>query len=197
MFSRQKLTHAYYAFTSYVGRDGHLYKVFLVLAKLRLISDEMCHLYRKFMSYLRRLLYRMRLIFPHINGLLSSYVPQILLQPVRIIARKFANHHASPYVSTMEQSQSIQESCPTICSSSCLPSYPFFVVRCLRWCQAHVQAVALWAAFCHANNIAVKSAICPSQSAIHFDDMCPAHHCPASSEQLSFSTKFLTPIGNV
>ena len=43
------------------------------------------------MSYLRRLLYRMRLIFPHINGLLSSYVPQILLQPVRIIARKSAN----------------------------------------------------------------------------------------------------------
>ena len=58
----------------------------------------------------------------------------------------------------MEQLQSIQESCPTICSSSCLPSYPFFVVRCLRWCQAHVQAVALWAAFCHANNIVVKSA---------------------------------------
>ena len=58
----------------------------------------------------------------------------------------------------MEQSQSIQESCPTICSSSCLPSYPFFVVRCLPWCQAHVQAVALWAAFCHANNIIVKSA---------------------------------------
>ena len=59
--------------------------------KLRLILDEMCHLYRKFMSCLRRLLYKMRLIFPHINGLLSSYVPQILLQPVRIIARKFAN----------------------------------------------------------------------------------------------------------
>ena len=91
MFSRQKLTHAYYAFTSYVGRNGHLYTVFLVLAKLRLISDKMCHLYRKFMSYLRRLLCKMRLIFPHINGLLSSYVPQILLQPVRIIARKFAN----------------------------------------------------------------------------------------------------------
>ena len=61
------------------------------MAKLRLILDEMCHLYRKFMSCLRRLLYKMRLIFPHINGLLSSYVPQILLQPVRIIARKFAN----------------------------------------------------------------------------------------------------------
>ena len=39
----------------------------------------------------------------------------------------------------MEQSQSIQESCPTICSSSCLPSYPFFVVWCLRWSQAHVH----------------------------------------------------------
>ena len=42
----------------------------------------------------------MRLIFPRIIGLLSSYVPQILLQihanlfcpqPVRIIARKYAN----------------------------------------------------------------------------------------------------------
>ena len=41
----------------------------------------------------------MRLIFPRINGLLSSYMPQILLQiqnlfhpqPVRIIARKYAN----------------------------------------------------------------------------------------------------------
>ena len=173
------------------------------MAKLRLILDEMCHLYRKFMSCLRRLLYKMRLIFPHINGLLSSYMPQILLQPVRIIARKFANRlvpHTAVHLHTfllMEQSQSIQESCPTICRSSCLPSYPFFVVWCLRWSQAHVQAVALWAAFCHANNIVVKSAICPSQSAIHFDDMCPAHHCPASSEQLSFSTKFLTPIGNV
>ena len=58
----------------------------------------------------------------------------------------------------MEQSQSIQESCPTICSSQCQPSCPFFVGRCLCQCQAHVQAVALWAAFCHANNV-VKSAI--------------------------------------
>ena len=67
---------------------------------------------------------------------------------------------------------------------------------------------ALWAAFCHANNIVVKSAIllifrhshlstiCPSQCAIHCDDMCLAHCCPASSEQSSFLTKSI-PIGNV
>ena len=35
-FSRQKLTHAYYAFASYVRREGHLYEVFLVSAKTRL-----------------------------------------------------------------------------------------------------------------------------------------------------------------
>ena len=35
--SRQKLTHAYHAFASYVRREGHLYEVFLVLAKTRLI----------------------------------------------------------------------------------------------------------------------------------------------------------------
>ena len=36
-FSRQKLTRAYYAFASYARREGHLYDVFLVLAKTRLI----------------------------------------------------------------------------------------------------------------------------------------------------------------
>ena len=36
-FSLQKLTHAYYAFASYARREGHLYEVFLVLAKTRLI----------------------------------------------------------------------------------------------------------------------------------------------------------------
>ena len=36
-FSRQTLTHAYYAFASYVRREGHLYEVFLVSAKTRLI----------------------------------------------------------------------------------------------------------------------------------------------------------------
>ena len=34
---RQKLTHAYYAFASYLRREGHLYDVFLILAKTRLI----------------------------------------------------------------------------------------------------------------------------------------------------------------
>ena len=74
--ARQKLTHAYYAFASYIRREGHLYEVFLVLAKtclnylrtvvkgcseirrvlakLHLIVDEMCRLYGKFVSYLRR-----------------------------------------------------------------------------------------------------------------------------------------------
>ena len=33
----QELTHAYYAFASYVRRERHLYEVFLVLAKTRLI----------------------------------------------------------------------------------------------------------------------------------------------------------------
>ena len=70
-----------------------------------------------------------------------------------------AHCHASQHVSTMEQSQSTQELCPTICSSNCLLSCPFFVVRCLCQSQAHVQTVALWAAFRHANNIVVKSTI--------------------------------------
>ena len=70
-----------------------------------------------------------------------------------------AHCYVSQHVSTMEQSQSTQELCPTICSSNCLLSRLFFVVRCLRQSQAHVQAVALWAAFRHANNIVVKSAI--------------------------------------
>ena len=47
---------------------GHLYEVFLILAKMRLILDEMCRLYRKFASYLRRVLCKTRLIFPRING---------------------------------------------------------------------------------------------------------------------------------
>ena len=38
------------------------------LAKPRLILDEMCRLYGKFASYLRRVLCKTRLIFPRING---------------------------------------------------------------------------------------------------------------------------------
>ena len=44
------------------------YLIRRVLAKLRLILDEMCHLYGKFASYLRRALCKTRLIFPRING---------------------------------------------------------------------------------------------------------------------------------
>ena len=70
-----------------------------------------------------------------------------------------AHRCASQHISTTEHSQPIQESCSIICSSNCLPLRPFFVVMCLRRCQAHVQAVALSAAFHHANNIVVKSPI--------------------------------------
>ena len=70
-----------------------------------------------------------------------------------------AHRYVSQHVSTMEQLQSTQELCPTICSSNCLLSCSFFVERCLRQSQAQVEAVTLWAAFRHANNIVVKSAI--------------------------------------
>ena len=43
-------------------------KIRRVLAKPRLILDEMCPLYGKFASYLRRVLCKTRLIFPRING---------------------------------------------------------------------------------------------------------------------------------
>ena len=39
-----------------------------VLAKPRLILDEMCRLYGKFASYLRSVLCKTHLIFPRING---------------------------------------------------------------------------------------------------------------------------------
>ena len=77
-FSRQKLTHTYYGFASYVRREGHLKEVFLLLAKSRLILDEMCRLYGKFACYLRRVLCKTRLIFPLINGPIkvsTIYIP--------------------------------------------------------------------------------------------------------------------------
>ena len=43
-------------------------KIRRVLAKLRLILDEMSRLYGKFASCLRRVLCKTRLIFPRING---------------------------------------------------------------------------------------------------------------------------------
>ena len=45
----------------------HLYE-HVLSNKTRLILDEMCCLYRKFTSYLRRVLCKTRLIFPCING---------------------------------------------------------------------------------------------------------------------------------
>ena len=42
-------------------------KIRRVLAKPRLILDEMCRLYGKFASYLRRVLCKTRLIFPRKN----------------------------------------------------------------------------------------------------------------------------------
>ena len=42
------------------------------LAKPRLILDKMCRLYRKFASYLRRVLCKTRLIFPRVNGPIVS-----------------------------------------------------------------------------------------------------------------------------
>ena len=44
------------------------YLIRRVLAKPRLILDEMCRLYGKFASFLRRVLCKTRLIFPRING---------------------------------------------------------------------------------------------------------------------------------
>ena len=48
------------------------YLIRRVLAKPRLILDEMCRLYGKFVSYLRRVLCKTRLIFPRINGPINS-----------------------------------------------------------------------------------------------------------------------------
>ena len=73
-------------------------------------------------------------------------------------------------------------SCPSSCSVSC-------ILPCQQHCcQEHYPP----------NSLTLSPAICPSKCAIHCEDTsCPAHCCPASSQQLSFLTKFLTPIGNV
>ena len=54
------------------------YLIRRVLAKPRLILDEMCRLYGKFASYLRRVLSKTRLIFPRINGPLVTVFDAIL-----------------------------------------------------------------------------------------------------------------------
>ena len=53
---------------SYIIRElYHLYE-HVLSNKTHLILDEMCHLYRKFACYLRRVLRKTCLIFPCING---------------------------------------------------------------------------------------------------------------------------------
>ena len=52
------------------------YLIRRVLAKLRLILDEMCRLYGKFASYLRRVLCKTRLIYPRINGPIVHFVSE-------------------------------------------------------------------------------------------------------------------------
>ena len=54
------------------------YLIRRVLAKPRLILDEMCRLYGKFASYLRRLLCKTRLIFPRINGPMCLHLQSVL-----------------------------------------------------------------------------------------------------------------------
>ena len=77
-------------------------------------------------------------------------------------------------------SPSMPSSCPSSCSVSCISP------RQQHCCQE-----------CYPPNFSTQSpAICPLQYAIHRDHMCPAHCCPASSEQSSFLTKSI-PIGNV
>ena len=59
------------------------YLIRRVLAKPCLTLDEMCHLYGKFSSYLRRVLCKTSLIFPRINGPNESQVkPKIAIMTV-------------------------------------------------------------------------------------------------------------------
>ena len=100
----------------------------------------------------------MHLIFPRIIGLLSSYVPQILLQihanlfcpqPVRIIARKYANRlvpHTTVRLNKFLLWNIRNQYKNYVQLFVVLIAYHrahFFVVRCLRRCQVHVQAVPL------------------------------------------------------
>ena len=72
-------------------------------------------------------------------------------------------------------------SCPSSCSVSCISP-----------CQQHCFQVHY-----PPNSSTQSPAISPWQRATHCDDMCPSHYCPTSSQQSSFSAKFLTPIGNI
>ena len=60
------------------------YLIRRVLAKPRLILDEMCRLYGKFASNLRRVLGKTRLIFPRINGPI-----EIEIEIEKVLIREF------------------------------------------------------------------------------------------------------------
>ena len=125
-----------------------------VLAKSRLILDEIFRLYRKFGSYLRPISHKMRLIFPRIIGLLSSSkfyckfmqicsalnlsaslpgnMPIVLSRTLLCVRKSYWNirNQYNNYVQLFVVLIAYRRA-------------HFFVVRCLRRCQVHVQAVAL------------------------------------------------------
>ena len=65
------------------------YLIRRVLAKPRLILGEMCRLYGKFASYLRRVLCKTRPIFPRINGPIELNTKHFLVASV-FLSRGFA-----------------------------------------------------------------------------------------------------------
>ena len=71
-------------------------------------------------------------------------------------------------------------------------SCPSSSVSCILPCQQHCCQERY-----PPNSSTQSPAICPSQCAIHCEDMWPAHCFRASSQQLSFLTKILIPLGNV
>ena len=78
------------------------YLIRRILAKPRLILDEMCRLYGKFASYLRRVLCKTRLIFPRINGPIIIAVFLIFIQlcdsrKIHYLTREF---HAKLHLKT-------------------------------------------------------------------------------------------------
>ena len=62
-------------------------KIRRVSAKPCLILNEMCRLYGKFASYLRRVLRKTRLIFPRINGPIVGHSVQVDLNEPQLLSK--------------------------------------------------------------------------------------------------------------
>ena len=62
-------------------------KIRRVSAKPCLILDEMCRLYGKFASYLRRVLRKTCLIFPRINGPIVDHSVQVDLNEPQLLSK--------------------------------------------------------------------------------------------------------------